>query len=267
MPGARIDAAFFGMAGVVSEADHRVIRTLAGALPSLDQCAIGVDHDIRIALAGSLPEDVGIVLIVGTGSSCYGRCADGRHHQTGWGYLLDDRGSSFALGLDAMRAAVREYDGRGEPTALTPRVMEHLGISSMPEILHALYHRRRSIPEIAAFAPTVLKLAEAGDPVAFRVQSNGAAELAQMVVAIARRLEVLHHSVPLAMAGGLVEASPFYRNEIARAVRERLANVAFVDAALPPVLGAVRLALETKGITFSQKIRESLVASRTRIRA
>jgi N-acetylmuramic acid 6-phosphate etherase len=267
LPGARIDAAFFGMAGVVSEADCRVIRTLAGAFRSLDQCTISVDHDIRIALAGSLPEDVGIVLIVGTGSSCYGRRADGRHHQTGWGYLLDDRGSSFALGLEAMKAAVREYDGRGEPTALTPRVMEHLGISSMPEILHALYHRRRSIPEIGAFAPTVLELAEAGDPVAFRVQRNGAAELSLMVVAVARHLELLGQSVPLAMVGGLVEASPFYRKEITGAVRERLGHVAFVDAALPPVLGAVRLALESKGITFTETIRESLVASRTRIRA
>ena len=263
--GSPIDAAFLGMAGVVSETDREVLLRIAGQLPSLNRSTIEVDHDIRIALAGSIPEDIGIVLIVGTGSSCYGRRDDGRTHQIGWGYLLDDLGSSLALGLEAMRAAVRDFDGRGERTGLTARVLEHLGISSMPEILHALYHRRRSITEIAAFAPAVVELAEQGDPVAYRVLRAGAAELSRMVFTVARRLEFLDRSVPVAMVGGLVEASPFYRKEITAAVRQRLPRTAFVEPCLPPVLGAVRLALRAKDIAFTDPVRESLIKSRRMI--
>ena len=264
-PDAQLDAAFFGMAGIVAAADREVVLRLARQIDRLHGSTIGIDHDIRIALAGAIPSDVGIVLIAGTGSSCYGRREDGLSHQTGWGYLLDDEGSSFVLGLEAMRAAVRDFDGRGTHTALTPLVLKHLGIASIPEILHALYHRRTSIPEIAAFAPTVLELAAQGDPIAYRCLRRGALELSRMVFTVAQRLGFLRGSVPVAMVGGLVESSPFYRAEIRRAVRERLPGAAFVDASLPPVLGAVRLAFQSKGIQVTDDIHASLVATRTLI--
>jgi len=262
-----ITAAFFGMAGVVSEADRQIIHGLAGDQPVLDGSLVGVDHDIRIALAGSMPDDVGVVLIVGTGSSCYGRRADGRHHQTGWGYLLDDQGSSFWIGLEAMKAAVREFDGRGDRTTLTPPAMEHLGISSILEILHALYHRRLSIHEIAAFAPAVVRHAEEGDHLAHQILRRGAAALAGMVVAVAKRLEFLHQPVPVALVGGLVDSSAFYRQAIDSAIRERLPRVRLVEASLPPVLGATRLALQLGSVAITGELRAALHASRSMIRS
>ena len=260
-------AAFFGMAGVVSEADRQIIHGLARSLPELDGTLVQVDHDIRIALAGSMPDDVGIVLIVGTGSSCYGRRADGRHHQTGWGYLLDDQGSSYSIGLEAMKAAVREFDGRGDRTTLTQPVLEHLGISSILEILHALHHRRLSIEQIAAFAPTVVKHAEEGDHLADQILRRGAAALADMVVAVAKRLDFLHQVVPVALVGGLVDASPFYAQLIEGTIRERLHRLRMVEASLPPVLGAVRLALQIRTVPITGEIHAALHASRSMIRS
>ncbi len=71
------DAAFLGMAGVVSSADRATIYRMAAELALAPTPRIHVDHDIRIALAGGLAGQPGIALIVGTGSSCYGRRADG----------------------------------------------------------------------------------------------------------------------------------------------------------------------------------------------
>lgn len=75
------------------------------------------------ALAGALGQPVGTVLIAGTGSICYARTADGREARSGgWGHLIDDEGSAYALGRDILRAVVRAADGRAPATALTELV-------------------------------------------------------------------------------------------------------------------------------------------------
>ena len=67
-----------GMAGVVGETDlahGRSVLIAAGIDPT--RIPTGLDHDIRIALAGGLTGREGLALIVGTGASCYGRRNDG----------------------------------------------------------------------------------------------------------------------------------------------------------------------------------------------
>ncbi|MGH7595157.1 MAG: BadF/BadG/BcrA/BcrD ATPase family protein [bacterium] len=59
----KADAAYLGMAGVVSESDRATIRQIVVALKLVKENKIAVDHDIRIALAGGLAGAEGIVLI------------------------------------------------------------------------------------------------------------------------------------------------------------------------------------------------------------
>ncbi len=94
-----LDTLFVGMGGVVSEADRQVVYHMLDGLTLKPGILIGIDHDIRIALAGGTAGQPGIALIVGTGSSCYGYNAVGESWRCGgWGYILDDVGSAFYLG-------------------------------------------------------------------------------------------------------------------------------------------------------------------------
>lgn len=63
--------------------------------------------DQEIALAGAI-DGPGAVLVAGTGAICCGR--DGAGNRTrvgGYGYLIDDGGSGYALGRDILTAVVR----------------------------------------------------------------------------------------------------------------------------------------------------------------
>ena len=112
-------AAFLGLAGIVSPADRAVVQGIAADLRLAPLDRVGVDHDCRIALAGGLSGRPGIVLIAGTGSSCYGRnAAGGDWRAGGWGSQIGDEGSGYWLGLHALQSAVRAYDGRGPATRL-----------------------------------------------------------------------------------------------------------------------------------------------------
>jgi N-acetylglucosamine kinase-like BadF-type ATPase len=257
---------FLGMAGVVSQADRETVATMALANALAAPEDIAVDHDIRIALAGGLGGSEGIVLIAGTGSSTYGRRNDGRHHRTGWGYLLDDRGSGYDLGRNAMIAAVMEADGRGPATTLSAIVQERLHYKHIDEILRIVYHTGVPVAEVAALAPRVIDEAAQGDEVARTILASGAAELARMVETVARALAFTGTPFRLAMVGGLVDHPGLYRDMVRDAITRVVPGSEIVDPLLPPVLGAVLLAREIAGGAATPGSFERLVAESGKVR-
>lgn len=249
------DAVFLGMAGVVSEADRATIRQIALELGLAPAAQIHVDHDIRIALAGGLAGQPGIALIVGTGSSCYGRQADGRSWRAGgWGHLLDDLGSGYYLGLQAMIAAVRAADGRGPGTVLFPAVMGALKLGDIQDLMRRLYHQGLTRAEIAAMAPLVLRAAADGDVIARQIIERGADELALMVETVARQLDFLPGPVSVTVTGGLARSGPVYWGPLCAAIQRRIPASQVVEPILPPVLGAALLALEAMGVELSPEL-------------
>ncbi|HTO94483.1 MAG TPA: BadF/BadG/BcrA/BcrD ATPase family protein [Bacteroidota bacterium] len=247
-------AMFLGMAGVVSPTDREIVRRMVAAHRLASPDAVGVDHDIRIALAGGLEGREGVVLIAGTGSSTYGRRSDGRSHRTGWGYLLDDRGSGFFLGLQAIIATVMEADGRGPATALGAIVRDRLRFTDIDDILHIMYRGGAPVADVAALAPDVIGSAAAGDGVARRVLAEGARELARMVATVAERLQFSGKEFPVTMTGGLVDRPGHYRSMIEREILASAPGVQIVSPALPPVLGAALIALEAAGVPITPQL-------------
>lgn len=242
------EATFLGMAGIVSAQDRAQVQEMACSLNLAPPERIGVDHDCRIALAGGLAGRPGIVLIVGTGSSCYGRTADGRSWRAGgWGWLISDEGSGYFLGREGLAAAARALDGRGPPTALAAALLEHLGVQRPEELLHRLYVAGLSRSEIAALAPKVLVEAQGGDPVALELLSRGAALLSECVQAVAQHLYGDPTSVELVVQGGLYAGSKLFRAKVNKAVLVQVPGCRMVSPELPPVLGACLLAYQMLG--------------------
>ena len=250
--------AFLGMAGVIGAADRATILSMATQLQIAAPGHCGVDHDIRILLAGGLGGEPGIALIVGTGSSCYGRDSVGRCVQVGgFGPLMDDLGSGYALGVQAMRATVFAADGRGPSTALTVPVLRFLGITGMEDFSRRVYHEGLTRAQIASLAPVVVSCANAGDAVANEILHQGAAELAKMVAIAIRRMGG-ERSVSVVIGGGLGEADTIYRQEILTSISSLAPKSEIKPLLFSPVAGAAILAMEVAGRKFGKVERENL---------
>lgn len=252
-----VSATFVGMAGVVGKDDEDLARRIA-AEAGLKNAE--VDHDIRIALAGGLAGAEGLALIVGTGSSCYGRTHDGRSWQAGgWGSLLDDGGSAYGLGLAAMKAAVRVADGRLPPSCLLTMVLSALGLTEIRQIVRKVYQQGMSKSEVGQLAPRVIEAWEAGDSVAGQLVDEGVRELVWIVETAGRRLGLLERRVRVTAAGGLIENAPSYRERVFGALRDALPPGSHVGLArLAPVLGAVLLAFDRGAVAHDASTHERL---------
>ena len=149
-----------------------------------------VVHDAEIILRAGVQAGPGIALISGTGSLAFGMAASGRSARAGgWGHLLGDEGSGYALGLAALRAVARATDRRGPETRLTAMLLEHLGLQDPWELIPTLHAEQHARHRIAAAAPVVLQAAADGDLVAMQIRDQAAQDLGGMTVAVARSLD------------------------------------------------------------------------------
>ncbi|MCP3914974.1 MAG: ATPase [bacterium] len=239
----RADAAFFGMASVVTPSDRATVKSIGQSLELAPAEAMEVDHDLRIALAGGLGGGAGIVFIAGTGSSCFGRNAAGETWMAGgWGSFLSDEGSAFDLGRRGLIACVRAHDGRGSRTVLSDVYRTKLGIAEWRELLYRIDADGLRRAEVAALAPLVTEAAAHGDAVAVDIVQAATDALSEAVETVARKIG--ERAPKIVPSGGLAHSGPAYRAPLERAVLRRIPYAQIVDPTLPPVLGAACLALE-----------------------
>jgi N-acetylglucosamine kinase-like BadF-type ATPase len=258
LPVSKFSAAFLGLGNVVSDIDRSIVRQMAADLELAPFDRIGVDHDCRIALAGALSGRPGIVLIAGTGTSCFGMNAQGDSWRSGgWGPLIDDEGSSYWLGLQAMRAAVLEFDGRGPSTLLTRFIYEKLQLRDMNELMNRLYASGMIRTEIAALSPYIFEAAAQEDTVARQLIRRGCQSMADSVLAVAQKLGLDQNHTELAIVGGLTNAGNTLLHSLAEAIHARLPQCEIKPAELSPALGAALLALQLTG----QRLNEQILAN------
>ena len=145
--------------------------------------------DQEIALRGAM-EGPGIVVISGTGSISFGKNGAGVTARSGgYGHLIDDGGSGYALGRDVLSWAVRAIDGREQDPAILEAVCERLG--SGPEgIVPFVYSPKTDKAAVAQFCHIALGLAEQGNPAAREILRREARELRELVRAVQTRLDL-----------------------------------------------------------------------------
>jgi N-acetylglucosamine kinase-like BadF-type ATPase len=243
-------------AGLAGADDPHVRERLERALAAAGVArTVAVDHDAAAALAGGTALAPGIVIVAGTGSVAFGIDAAGRRARAGgWGPLLDDEGSGYAVGRAVLRAAMRAYDGRGPATALADAVCARFRLESLGSL--KLAARGLSIDQVAAVAPLAVEAARAGDRVAAGILAAAGEALAAMVAAVARRLGWARAPFPLVAVGGMFEAGELLRGPLLRALAGAGCAPRLQPARFPPEVGAALLAARAAGADVEGMLRD-----------
>jgi N-acetylglucosamine kinase-like BadF-type ATPase len=237
-----IGSAVFGLAGVGSS----VVRgKLQEALQTLaiprgwSSIPMTIETDVRIALEGAFGGGAGIVLIAGTGSNVMGKLPDGTVASVGgWGRVLGDEGSGYAIGLEAARAVAREIDGRGDAPKLRSLLADRFSWTSRDHVIAAVYQEKF---DLAAVAPVVLSAAAEGDPAAQHILEDAARQLAHTLAALVRRMPGIS-PVGVVFTGGLIDHETPYARILQETITRHVPGAEVVPALYGPVKGAVIMA-------------------------
>ena len=239
--GARAEALALGIAGADRPDDHAMLRAILSRIGFRSR--VVVSNDARVAFVAGSPGGVGLALVCGTGSIAWGRNAAGEIARAGgWGWHLADEGSGFWIGEQAMRAAMRAYDGRGPATTLVDSLSDHFGLASTEGLIRAVYDREYPRPEVARFSVRVAAAAEEGDAVAREILAHAAAELVLAARTVVTRLRLEETAHDVVLSGGTFRALPGLAESVALELAAPLRRVSRLEE--EPAVGAVRLALD-----------------------
>lgn len=175
--------------------------------------SVAFETDAAIANIGAHGGADGAVLVIGTGSIAQLR-VDGRDWSIGgYGFPISDEGSGAALGLSAMRHALRALDGRSRRTPLSTAITERFG----NDTARAIAWMDEATPkDYAAMAPLVMDYAEADDAIARSIVEDAALHIERFIETI-----FAQGAPACALAGGLApRMRPWLRARIAARLSE-----------------------------------------------
>lgn len=257
-----VDVAVLAMAG--SRA-HTSTDWIVSALNGIGISGpVELESDLLATFCSGAWEPDGYAIVAGTGAAAL-RVRNGKADVAadGLGWILGDGGSGFWLGRRVVRAVAAELDGRGPRTALTPLLLDMLGIApddtvatdgrpeSLRFLLDAVYSLRTI--ELARFAPLVFAAVE--DDVAAAIIRDGRAALKTTLGAVASA-EV---PGPVVCGGGVLSSLGL---DV-----EGLAGVTEVRSVSDGTAGAAVLALRLGDVTVDRAVFDRVNATLTALRS
>ena len=219
------------LAGCRTAADRARVRRLARRVWPKAKVFAGNDLDSGLAAAFGLNQ-AGLLVISGTGSVVVGRTAAGQSARAGgWGHWLGDHGSGYWLALTGLRAAIRELDRTGRPSAVLRRLLRRLKLQSPEQLVDWIAGASKA--DVARHADIFLR-GNRG------LALQAASFLAMDCVAVAGKLKLTAPAI--ALAGGLLQNHQAFRNAVARRIRQTVPGARVKVWRGETALGAVRLA-------------------------
>ncbi|NNC11292.1 N-acetylglucosamine kinase [Planctomonas sp. JC2975] len=223
--------------------------------------AIGVsgtvrfESDLLATFCSGAWEAFGYAIVAGTGAAAI-RVVDGRPNRAadGLGWLLGDDGSGFWIGRRVVRAVSDHLDDRGQTTALTPLLLDMLGIpldlrildpedgrvESLKHLVDEVYALRPI--ELARFAPLVF--AAGDDPLAAAIIADARAGLRTTLASI----DSADVRGPVVCGGGVL-------GTLGLPV-DGLAGVTEIRKVADGAVGAAVLALRDNGVNVDRELFE-----------
>ncbi len=187
----------------------------------------------------------GMTLILGTGMCLYQVIGGVRQRKSGWGYLIDEGGSGYNFGIDAIRAYFAHIDGDEMQSTLFPH-FEALGFDTPMSFLSQIYDGGKRY--VASFAPYVLQGASQGDAVCCQIVDRNLECVIRLLQQGYRDFADEKKPVVCVLAGGIAR-----QKQIKELLEQRMPkgmNIQFEQLQQEPVWGAVakaRAAVEQMG--------------------
>lgn len=248
----------FGLSGADFPEDFEILVEAVRGLEVAEE--VHVYNDTRVAFAAGSRRGYGAVVIMGSGMNAAGFAPDGRECRLpGEGYLYGDWGGAGSIGSEVMHLVMRAHDGRGEPTALIPMVLESLGAPNMEDLTRRLYHGEIAAKGIASLTLLAFRAAQQGDAVARSIVERVAEETARAAVAMLRRLGMERDACDVVLGGGIYKAGGAMLFDLVKTrIGGRAPRVEVIVPTLEPVVGGAILALQKAGVEIDEAVRGNL---------
>lgn len=223
-----------GIAGAREKKIKENIKNVLAKLTGFDKISIYSDTEIAFASFFKDTEKKCGILIAGTGSILYYKDDKGKFNRIGgWGRTIDDEGSGYWIGKEALSRVTKFYDNREKKTMLTSLIKKKYGIDK-DNLLKIVYKDNFEIPKLAK---DVIEAANRGDIVSKDIINEAAMKLANHF----EPFKKLKSKIML--TGSLFTGNSFLEKSLKKIVKAKYKNIDLKKGDKRPIWGAIQLAI------------------------
>ncbi|NGP57532.1 ATPase [Paenibacillus thiaminolyticus] len=248
-----VNFAYFGLAGADREPDYVILRPMIAELGFARHAFV---CDTMIGMRAGTDRPYGGVIISGTGFNSAARNRYGDELQYGgYGHLFGDGfGAGSSLAVLAFRSVIREWDGRGEATGLTPLILKEMNYGNVEDMYTDVLDNGVSVPR--DLVKCLFEAAAEGDAVAQRILEEEGTELGNAVNALIRRLNMTDDEFDVVLIGSVLMRGKgsYLHDAVSREVSRVAPKARCVRLQSDPVVGAVLSAMDEEGVIISPEL-------------
>ncbi len=226
---------YLGIAGIEVSDNIEKVETL---LKEEFYCKVQGFHDSQLAHAAILKGEDGIITLSGTGSVSYGLYKGKMARTGGWGHILGDEGSGYAIALAAFKRMTLEEDSGWVRSELTQMIMSKLNADQVNDIKEFIYSASKG--EIAAFASIVVELAKAAEINSVNILKQAGKELAIMTERLYKKLGI-NEFINIGVSGSILSKVDIVREEFRSCLERDLDSVNLIADDISATRGACYL--------------------------
>lgn len=242
-----ITYAVFGISGADGPEDFRILQPAVKEV--MGDAAFKIVNDTWLGLRAGTKDNVGVVSICGTGAGHAGRNRAGQklalrnlYYETG------NLGGGGDLYRKALHYAFRSQEGTWEKTRLEEVMPSVFHVSTMDEVCEILNQGKITKEQKYRIPIAVFSLAKEGDAVSQNIISQMGYQEGKYAAAVVKRLHMCEEAVPAVLIGSLFQTKePLLVDAYLSSLRETAPKAYTVIPDVPPVMGAVKLALDAVG--------------------
>lgn len=228
---------FIGCSALDGEADEKTVEALCRGV--VKSSKIAMNSDLYVAIHSA---DAQAVAVCGTGSMAIGKKGEKIITKGGWGHILGDEGSAYAIALDALKTCCISYD-KGEENALIKSACEYFEVADFRGVIDKIYSHATGKDYIAGFCVAVNEASESGNEVATAIIRNQAERFGETVISLVSHMGECER---LCVYGGVFAGSRLFFNAFSECVKRKYPSTEIQKLLTPPEEGALKLARKLK---------------------
>jgi len=241
----QISSAVFGVAGVDIKSQH---DTISKIMREIGFKNFILANDAFLGIPAGSPSCRGICAINGTGCTIVGVNKKGRMFQIGGvGFISNDYGGGGMLGEIVISSVYSEFFRKGEPTCMTPALMDILGIKSKYLFVEKIYLMSEDHSlDIRNLSRLLFDAALKNDKIALDILARAGENYANGISAMIEELQFdkyPNEDLYIVLAGSVFSKGE--HPKIIDTIKEKLKNsnpdlkLKYTLLKVPPVAGAV----------------------------
>ncbi|MBP1925604.1 N-acetylglucosamine kinase-like BadF-type ATPase [Sedimentibacter acidaminivorans] len=172
-------------------------------------------NDAEMTCKAYLGNNDGILVVSGTGSSCYVQKNGEGEMVGGWSHILGDEGSGYHTVIEAFKEIVYKFDRQISFDSLSEALLGRIGGSTRSHIMNYIYTNQKN--EIASLFKIIVDYSRKENPDAIKLLENAGKYLAESTL-VSYKIKKFDKEIIIGLKGGVFYNSSYvlssYKNEI-----------------------------------------------------